>query len=695
MDELDRIRAEYRRRDSGALAEVYSSANPAFAFHVQEREAAVLKILQDRHVALAGARILEVGCGTGHILKRFLDLGAAEAHGVDLSDVRLNEGMKGGAAVRLVQANAATLPYKGQTFDIVMQFTCLSSVLDPVMRRRIAEEMWRVVRPGGAMLHYDMRPTPHSVRLARFLIRALRWIVRLGRPDPAQARPESRATPIVMLGARGVRGLYPHPFVRSVSLDFSIAYVARYSVTLTRLLSWLPPLRTHLLALAIKPTSRAQSHASIPASPVPGTSRDSGVKKTKAVLVTPTLGYGGAEQQVVLLARKLDKSRFDIVVQCVFARGPYASVLGEIGVRVRGGFTVFALPWLAYQSLKRWLSASGRGQRSSDSATALESLPGSRTVSWAAKTNEWISEALYNLAVIALCRDFFLEPPDVVHAWQNHSKMALLAARLAGCRATCYTEVCLVDDFLSSVQRRILIRRLSRTSRVIAMSEAVKGHLMRHGITAARIDVVPAMIDYRIAADPVPADAGLPRMGVVGRLVEGKGHSFLIEAMQEVHSRYPEARLTVAGAGPLRDSLEARARALGVERSVAFTGDFENLSDVMRGFEIFVLPSLSEGMPVTILEAMTHGKAVVATRVGGVPEEIIDGETGLLVPPADPGALAQALCKLLGDPARVRQLGGRGRRRAQEVFSAEVVTRRVEAIYDEITESSRSGNRVG
>lgn len=419
------------------------------------------------------------------------------------------------------------------------------------------------------------------------------------------------------------------------------------------------------------------------------------MKKTKVVLVTPTLGYGGAEQQVVLLARRLDKSRFDLVVQCVFARGPYASVLREIGVRVRGGFTVFTLPWMVYQSLKQWFSAPGRRRVSSGAATAPEILPGSRTASWAAKTNEWISEALYNLAVITLCRDFLLERPDVVHAWQSHSKMALLAAQLAGCRATCYTEVCLVGDFLSSVQRRILIRRLNRTSRVIAMSEAVKGHLMRHGIPAERLDVVPAMIDCRTAPDPVPVGGGLLRMGVVGRLVEGKGHSFLIEAMKEVHSRYPEARLTVAGAGPLRDSLEARARALGVERSVEFAGDFENLSDVMRSFDIFVLPSLSEGMPVTILEAMAHGKAVVATRVGGVPEEVVDAETGLLVPPADPGALAEAICTLLADPARVGQMGARGRRRAEEVFSSEAVTRRVETIYDEMMASTRSGGRLG
>src|SRR4030066_669541 len=151
-DEISRLRAEYARRDAAGLSSTYTYRNPAFAFHMQEREWAMLRMLEEGRVNLTGARLLEVGCGTGHILERFLEFGAEKAVGIDLAEHRIRVAKGKYPNLLLLQGNAAELPFPGNTFDMAMQFLCLSSVLAPGVRQRIAAEMWRGGGPGGGRL---------------------------------------------------------------------------------------------------------------------------------------------------------------------------------------------------------------------------------------------------------------------------------------------------------------------------------------------------------------------------------------------------------------------------------------------------------------------------------------------------------------------------------------------------------------
>ena len=164
----------------------------------------------------------------------------------------------------------------------------------------------------------------------------------------------------------------------------------------------------------------------------------------------------------------------------------------------------------------------------------------------------------------------------------------------------------------------------------------------------------------------------------LARLAEQKGIGCLIEAA----TRVPEAVFAVAGDGPERGVLEAKADALGVRNRFLFLGHRRDAPDLLASCDLLVLPSLFEGLPVSVLEAMASAKPVVATAVGGTDEVVEHGVTGFLVPPSDPAALADAIRKVLADPLLARRLGAEGRRRVRREFSAESVAAGTTEVYE-------------
>ncbi len=251
--ELRRIREEYTRRDRDGDTRIYDVANPPFRYHMAEREAAILSLFAAARVSLKGCHVLEVGCGDGHIIERFLDFGAERSAGLELMWNRVREGSLLRPALLLVQGDGARSPFRDGAFDLVMQFMCLSSVLDRSMRESIAREMWRVLKPGGFLLSYDLRPP--SVILT-FILRAGMRVFRLFRKQNRKA-PGCPVTPIHLLDKAELSGLFPlsQGVYRSVSLDFNLARIARFSTIAASVLSRFPFLRTHYLALFRKDPS--------------------------------------------------------------------------------------------------------------------------------------------------------------------------------------------------------------------------------------------------------------------------------------------------------------------------------------------------------------------------------------------------------------------------------------------------------
>jgi glycosyltransferase involved in cell wall biosynthesis len=166
-----------------------------------------------------------------------------------------------------------------------------------------------------------------------------------------------------------------------------------------------------------------------------------------------------------------------------------------------------------------------------------------------------------------------------------------------------------------------------------------------------------------------------------------KGHSDLIEAAKEICGEVPEIRFVLVGEGEKRPKIEQQVRKAGLEKHFLFLGSRKDIPELLACAEILILPSRAEGLPNVILEAMAAGLPVVATRVGGTPEIIEDGATGLLVPPEDPCALAEAIQRLLRDRSMAARVGRTARERIRTSFSFERVAREIETVY----ESERHG----
>jgi glycosyltransferase involved in cell wall biosynthesis len=173
-------------------------------------------------------------------------------------------------------------------------------------------------------------------------------------------------------------------------------------------------------------------------------------------------------------------------------------------------------------------------------------------------------------------------------------------------------------------------------------------------------------------------------VGTACRLELIKGLSYLLQAAAPLVSQFPDLRLEIAGEGSLRGKLEAESRKLGINRSVSFAGWQEDLAQVMAGWDIFALPSLDEGFGFAALEAMAAGLPVAATNVGGLPELVVDGQTGWLVPARDSAMLADCLRRLIADAEKRDAMGAAGRQRAQKDFPLSRMVEQVVAVYDRV-----------
>ena len=224
--------------------------------------------------------------------------------------------------------------------------------------------------------------------------------------------------------------------------------------------------------------------------------------------------------------------------------------------------------------------------------------------------------------------------------------------------------------------------------RYVAVSEAVRNVMLDSGIAAATVWTVHDGIDLdRIDAVRETASvfpAGTRVIGTVGDLDGYKGHRYLLQAMCHVRQVEPSACLVIVGEGSLRADLEAEVTALGLRDAVCFTGFRTDVLALLRSFEIFVLPSTQEALGTSILDAMALRKPVVATRAGGIPESVQHGITGLLAPPGNSCALAQALRMILRQPECGRAFGEAGRRRVEQFFTVERMGAATLKVYDDV-----------
>jgi glycosyltransferase involved in cell wall biosynthesis len=297
--------------------------------------------------------------------------------------------------------------------------------------------------------------------------------------------------------------------------------------------------------------------------------------------------------------------------------------------------------------------------------------------------------------VLRLQRAIRAERPAVFHAhlsWPFACKYGVLAAWLAGVpalgTAQLYVEV-------QSTRRPRLMLRLLR--RIVAVSREVKTryvdelHIPEAKLAVVRNAIrVPPCVPTADPALRAELTRGRPSYVVLtpARLHEQKGHAYLLAAAAQV----PDATFVLAGDGPLRAELEGRARELGLAERCVFLGQRSDVPDLLAAADLFVLPSLFEGLPLSVLEAMAARRPVVATAIGGTDEAVLHEQTGLLVPPRDADALASAIRRLRADPALAHRLAAAGRERVEREFSSAVTARSVMRIYDEVVDGPGSAD---
>jgi glycosyltransferase involved in cell wall biosynthesis len=351
-------------------------------------------------------------------------------------------------------------------------------------------------------------------------------------------------------------------------------------------------------------------------------------RKIRITHVVLQLHTGGMEKLLVELARHADRRRFDLRFVCIGERGAVADEIEGCG---------WPLACLGY-------------------------APGLRPT------------IAYRLA-----REFSAGQADVVH---THNNVPLIyggpAALLAGVRGLIQTRH---GQTSGTTRRHRAAFRLASmlADRVVCVSEDSLRLSATEGVPARRLAVVRNGIDTFRFAYTGPAAGGPVVM--VGRLVAAKGADHLLRAAAAVVPTRPEFRLEIAGDGEARAGLEAMAAELGLSGHVQFHGTVRDIPGLLSRASAVVLPSLSEGISLTLLEAMARGLPVIATRVGGNPEVVVDGVTGRLVPPADPAGLATALLELGTVSDHTRALGRAGRARVERLFDVRRMVDEYESLY--------------
>ena len=281
--------------------------------------------------------------------------------------------------------------------------------------------------------------------------------------------------------------------------------------------------------------------------------------------------------------------------------------------------------------------------------------------------------------------------PQVLHTHGYRSDiLGLLAAKLIG-----IPIVSTVHGWTSATRRLRAYewfhkRCLQYFDMVIAVSEEIRTRLLEAGVSPGKIVTLKNAIDVGAFSEHQDGSSfrrelgltpGTRVIGTVGRLSVEKGLDYFLKAGAQIIARDPSVKLLVVGEGPQRRELVALAQALGISASVIFCGHRRDVDRIYPAVDLFILPSLTEGIPLALLEAMACSRPIIASKIGGIPEVIQDGVTGLLVPPKDVAQLTEKIWNLLRCPEVGVELGMRARKCVERQFDVQRWIKKIEAIY--------------
>ena len=364
-------------------------------------------------------------------------------------------------------------------------------------------------------------------------------------------------------------------------------------------------------------------------------------RRPRILHVIPSLDQSGAEKQLALTALHLPRDKYDVHVIAITRGGYYEQVLRDAGIPVH----------------------------------VL-----SKRFKWDPMTLRRLYRMIKELK------------PDIVQTWlfagNAYGRVAALLAKVPHIIAS---ERC-VDEWKSGYHFVIDRFLLRWTERIVVNAEGIRRFYVRQGLADERIVTIPNAIESKpLDTSPtatirkslgVPAD--VPLVGFIGRLWPQKRVQDLIWAADILRMSGWNFRVVIVGDGPRRVALKRFADAIEIMPIVHFVGHRKDAAEIMRALDMLVLPSKFEGLPNVALEAMLAGKPVVGTRIPGTDEVVVDGVTGVLVPPQLPLELARGIRQVLADPTKAVQMGAAGRERALTQFSVEGMIAKYEQLYDEL-----------
>jgi len=373
------------------------------------------------------------------------------------------------------------------------------------------------------------------------------------------------------------------------------------------------------------------------------------VSRIRVVYLAHTFKVGGAEEMVLNLVRHLPADRFEPRVCCIQEPGPIGDEIARTGTPV----------------------------------ATLGLIPGLR----------------HPFAVAGIRRYLRETQPAIVHTFLlTASLYGRLAAMLAGVRVIIGTEVNIYEHKrpAHAWAERLL---MAGTDCVIVSAASVKRFYEQQvHADPSKVAVIYNAVDFEqltvtVSRSELRRSLGVPDeaivAGTIARLTEQKGHATLFKALSDTPG-LERLHLLLVGDGELRGELERAAVARGLGARVHFLGARRDLGNLLGAMDLFVLPSLWEGLPLSLVLAMGAGLPVVSTAVAGIPEVVTDGQTGLLVAPGDPAGLGTALLRLVSDPVRAQQLGRAARLSVLPRFGVDRYVASVVALYDQLLGEARS-----
>jgi glycosyltransferase involved in cell wall biosynthesis len=374
------------------------------------------------------------------------------------------------------------------------------------------------------------------------------------------------------------------------------------------------------------------------------------IRKARICHVTKATGVAGSEKHLLVLLRGLDKAKYQVKLVLLVERDKplddYVRRLEEGGVQVkrvliRGDIDPF-LVWRLYRLLRE----------------------GNHDL----VHTHLVHADLYGTSAAKLAGvSIIVSTKHNDNAFRRHPFYAFLD-RLASRFAD---KIIVISDHL----KRFFVE--------IERLDPRKMTRIYYGLDVAWVESQSSKTARPISIQEelgIPSD--IPLAGIIARLNPQKGHTYLVTAFAKVVESLPEARLLIVGDGNLIGGLERQTRELRITRRVTFTGWRDDIPRIMAALNLLILPSLWEGFGLVLLEAMMMGKPIVASRVSAIPEIVVDGVTGLLVPPRDPEALAEAILALLQDKEQAEAMGQAGRERVEGYFSVERMVQQTEALYE-------------